>query len=189
MGKGYNYQPRTKVATDSQRKSVRTVEQTIRKVEKIDDGSGTLKLKITTTSGTKVEISEKDYSGIQWSALWEFLSEGDVVKIEHYAGRIQKAYVEVEQQYFFALETVFEKPGEFLITFGNGKCGRRTAKISQSDIESRKTLSQNEYGTVYDYDQTCKRWAEAVEQPEDVSVTIFGERVVMIEFEAPYWDD
>lgn len=190
MGKGYNYRPRTKVtASTNQKKNVRTVQQVIRKVERLELEDRISKLKITTMSGTKVEISSADYDDNKWSALWNFLSEGDVVKIEHWAGRIQNAYVEVDQQCFLALQTSFEKPEELLLMLENANSERRIAKIRQSDIESQKTLSQNGYGTVYDYAQTCERWAEAVEDSEDVYATIFGERVVIIEFEAPWWDD
>lgn len=191
MAKKYNYRPGTKakVTTDNQKKYMRTTQQIIRKVEWLEVENRIPKLKITTTNGTKVEISSADYGDRQWSVMWEFLSEGDVVKIEHCGGRIQKVYVEVDQQYFSVLKNIVEKPEELLLTLENATGNRRTAKIRQSDIENGKTLSQNEYGTVYDYDQTCKRWAEAVERSEDVYVTIFGERVAMIAFEAPWWDD
>lgn len=162
---------------------MQTTKQVIRKVERLEVEGSLPKLKITTTSGTKVEILPSDYNDRQWSALWEFLSEGDVVKIEHYAGRIQNAYVEIDQQYFWVLETTFEKPGELMLTLENASVngGRRTAKIRQSDIESRKTFIQNRDGTADDYDHTCIRLEEAIERYEALYFTILGERVAMIE--------
>lgn len=183
MGKGYNYRPRTKIDTSaSQRKDVRTVEQVIRKVEK--DLTGNVeKLKITTTNGTKVELSQGDYNDRHWHALWYYLSEGDVVKIQHYAGKIQKSYVEVDQQYFLVLETSYGQPEELLLTLENSDNGTRMAKFNERDFENEKICSGNEYGTYYDYNQTCKYLAKTIEQDGSVYVTILGERVVMIEFE------
>lgn len=60
MARKYNYRPRTKVATDNWRKGVWTTQQVIRKVEK-DPTGDVEKLRITTTNGTRVEISQTDY--------------------------------------------------------------------------------------------------------------------------------
>ncbi len=189
MGKGYNYRPRTKIDTStSQRKDVRTVEQVIRKVEK--DSTGNVeKLKITTTNGTRVEISQTDYSSRHWHALWYYLSEGDVVKIQHYAGKIQKAYVEVDQQYFLLLQTSYGETEELLLTLKDANGKMRTAKINERDIENEKMSSEDGYGMYYDYAQTCEHLTNAIEWDESIDVTILGERVAMIEFEAHWWDD
>lgn len=94
--------------------------------------------------------------------------------------------VEVDQQYFLLLQTSYGETEELLLTLKDANGKMRTAKINERDIENEKMSSEDGYGMYYDYAQTCEHLTNAIEWNESIYVTILGERVAMIEFEA-HW--
>lgn len=101
----------------------------IRKMERGEKaGTNVQQLRITTENGTICTISEKDknfrYESERWSVVWNYLAEGDPIKIRYWTNKILGVYVPVTQKQYQlgccfmknnALRLCFEAQGEKLV--------------------------------------------------------------------------
>lgn len=173
----YRYQQRVAVPTSDENQKRMTTKRKIKEIKRIS--SETPIIKIVTENGNKVEISKDDYEERDWKALWKYLSEGDTIELDCYAGRIIDCYVEVAIGSYIITDFE-EKPEEISLVLLAEQ--DREITIKKTDVENNVIICKDEDRMpiiVLNWEQICGqvKW-----KSDRVEVTFLGERVAEIVF-------